>query len=134
MYRAACCVQRKQPFKFVPLFLGHFEQRLPGLHAGIIDEEIETAEGADDSLEHRLDLATGANVSLHGQYVGLQGANLRNSCIHHWGWIVVVVHCNAVAIPGQLKGNFLPDSAAGSRYQSCLARLHVHLNQEKWIA
>ena len=49
----------------VPFFLGYLEERLPGLHAGVVDQQVEVAEFRDHLLEHGRDLSAGADVSLN---------------------------------------------------------------------
>ncbi len=100
----------------IPIFFGKFEQRSPGLYAGIVNQDVEVRH----VTQHAVDLVGHPDVRLHGKGVPAELADLRRGVFRAFS-IAVVVDGNIAALAGEFNGDAAPDAFARSGNERFLA-------------
>jgi hypothetical protein len=97
----------------VPLGFGEFEQRFPGLDAGVIDEDIEAAELFHDRGEHGFHFGGDADVALDDDGGDAHGADFDSRGFGAF-LVRVVVDDDVGAVAGELERDSFANAFASS--------------------
>ena len=91
-----------------PFCLRQVEQGLPGLHAGIVDHDVQRAKLRIHAREHGVHLGRIADIGLHGEGASPRFDNLSDGAVGSRR-VAVIVHGYGGALSGQFERNALAD-------------------------